>query len=67
MSIMIRNTEKPKLPATWKGVKEVRLYTRLNDELKSFVDVALKNKVPIHSMNDDAKESMDSYITGANT
>ena len=67
MTVMIRNTEKPRHPASWQLVREVRLYTRLNDELKRFVDEALKNNVPIHSMNAEARESMDSYITGANT
>ena len=63
---MIRNSEESPKAVDWNQVGKVVLCSRLNDELKRFVDEALRNKKEIHSLTPEARESIDSYITGAN-
>jgi hypothetical protein len=64
--VLLRAGESGKMPQDWNKVLEVKVYTRLNDEMKRIVDAALKNKKTITGETREALESLDSHITGAN-
>jgi len=51
----------------WEGINEVLVFDRLTPEMKLVVSNALENNVPIRAGTPEALESIDSFVTGANT
>ena len=50
----------------WKRVKVITLWSRLDAAGKQVVHNALTNGVSIDSMNPEARESVDQFVTGGN-
>jgi hypothetical protein len=63
----LRNGAVPRNPQ-WDVVSDVLVYDRLvGSDMKGFVSTALAHHKTVVSMTPEALESLDQYITGANT
>ena len=59
--------EPPPQSPDWDSVSEVHVYDRLTPAMKKIASAALAHHKVLVSMTPEALDSLDQYITGANT